>query len=97
MPDHAELIARLTRLFERRLHVTVAAPDTDLFATGALDSLTFVDLLLEIEREYGLRISLDRIELGAFQTIERIAAFIAAGLDAKSPAAATERRHARAE
>ena len=97
MPDAATLVPRITRLFEDKLQVAVPSPDTDLFETGALDSLSFIDLLLEIEREYGLRVSLDRIELGAFQTIERIAAFVAAGLAARVPAAAEERRHARAE
>ena len=95
MTDPATLVARLTRMFEEELHVTVPAPDTDLFETGALDSLTFVDLLLMIERDFGLRVSLDRVELGSFQSIERIAAFVAAGLAARAPA--EERRHARAE
>jgi len=95
MPDAAALIPAITRMFEQELHVAVPAPDTDLFETGALDSLTFVDLLLMIERDFGLRVSLDRVELGAFQSIERIAAFVAAGLAARAPA--EERRHARAE
>jgi len=96
MTDTAALLARITRLFEDRLQVVVPSADTDLFETGALDSLSFVDLLLEIEREFGLRVSLDRVELGAFQTLSRIAAFVAAGLEARAPAS-TERRHANAE
>ena len=79
MTDTAAVLARITRLFEDKLQVAVPSADTDLFETGALDSLSFVDLLLEIEREFGLRISLDRVELGAFQTLSRIAAIVAAG------------------
>ena len=97
MPDPAALVARITRMFEEQLQVTVPSADTDLFETGALDSISFIDLLLELEREYGLKISLDRIELGNFQTLARIAAFVAEGLEARAPASAAERRHARAE
>src|SRR5438034_6378642 len=45
MLDGNALAGRLARLFTDRLHTEVPAADTDLFETGILDSLRFVELL----------------------------------------------------
>jgi acyl carrier protein len=65
--------ARLRRIFDHGLQIDVASVDTDLFDSGLVDSLTFVDLLLRIEEEFGRRIALDRLELTDFQSISSIA------------------------
>jgi acyl carrier protein len=71
------LEARLVALFQSRLHVDVPSPDTDLLETGTLDSLKFVDLLACLEEEFGVRVSLEDLELDSFRTISRIADFLA--------------------
>jgi acyl carrier protein len=56
----------------------VPAPDTDVFESGLLDSLAFVDLLGALEHEFGVTIALDDLEVDNFRSIDRIAEFIAA-------------------
>jgi methoxymalonate biosynthesis acyl carrier protein len=51
--------------------------DTDLFETAVLDSMVFVDLLLHLEREFGVTVALEDIEFDHFRSIERIAEFVA--------------------
>lgn len=77
MPEPASLEATLAALFERDLNLVVPSFDLDLFETGSLDSLMFVDLLLALEKEFGLKISLEDLELDNFRSISRLAKFIA--------------------
>jgi acyl carrier protein len=74
--------ALLMELFSRRLHLAVPSVDTDLIETGLLDSAAFVDLLLALEQEFGIEVSLD--DLDQFRSVQNIAGFIA--LRAPKPA-----------
>jgi methoxymalonate biosynthesis acyl carrier protein len=69
---------RLTELFARALHVDGPTPDIDLFETGVLDSLAFVELLLQLEHQFGVTTSVDDLEIDNFRSIARIAVFVAA-------------------
>jgi len=71
------LQAELTTLFTKRLGVEVPSPDTDLLATGRLDSVGFVELLVQLEKRFGLRVELDDVEVEHFRSLAAIAAFIA--------------------
>src|SRR5206468_558781 len=77
------LQARIGKIFEDKLHLVVPSVDTDLFETGGLDSLALVELLLELETEYGLKISLEDLELQNFRSIVSIAGFIGQQLERK--------------
>lgn len=77
MQDALTLHQRITRLFVEHLNVDVASFDTDLLNTGILDSLQFVELLLRLENEFGLTVSLDDLEIDFFRSIDTIAAFVA--------------------
>lgn len=87
MPDISDIAARIEQFLSVHLHLDIPSADVDLFETGAFDSLTFVELLLHLEREYGIRVSLDELELDHFRTIRRIAQFVVAR-DGQTPAAA---------
>jgi D-alanine--poly(phosphoribitol) ligase subunit 2 len=76
---------RLADLFSRALHVEVPSVDTDLFEAGILDSLAFVELLLHLEREFGVVTSVDDLEVENFRSIARIAEFIEARAPAEQP------------
>lgn len=82
MHDLVSIERKIGEIFERELNLTVPSPATDLFESGGLDSLSFVDLLLQIERAFGLRIQLQDLELVHFRSIGRIAAFIRGRLQA---------------
>lgn len=76
MSEHAVLEGHIVKVFAEKLNLVVPAADTDLFTTGALDSLSFVKLLVQLEREYGVHVSLKDLELDNFRSIKKIAEFI---------------------
>lgn len=76
MPFSPDLPARIAAIFSGALNVEVASTRVDLFEEGLLDSLAFVELLLQLEREFGVTTSVDDLDADNFRTIERIAEFV---------------------
>ena len=79
-----ELIA----LFAEELHVEVPSAGTDLIAAGLIDSVNFVELLLCLERTFGVFVDMKELELEDFRSVEGIAAFVAQHRPAGSQAPA---------
>jgi acyl carrier protein len=77
MPDLDVLSKSLTVLFAEKLNVEVPSVDSDLLQTGILDSMSLVELFLILEREYGVKISMEDLEIENFKTISKIARFVA--------------------
>ena len=77
MHGKAQLAEKVRQIFEQRLGIPVTDPDADLFAGGVLDSLSFINLLLHLESEFGITIPLERLDLGQFSSVDRIAGFVA--------------------
>ena len=77
MAEPSALEARIRQVFRDKLKLDVPSVDTDLFETATLDSMVFVDLLLHLEREFGVTMALEDIEFDHFRSIERIAEFVA--------------------
>jgi D-alanine--poly(phosphoribitol) ligase subunit 2 len=69
---------RLGALFTERFHIEVPSADTDLLETGILDSFQFVELLFQLEQHFGLRVSIDDIDLEDLRTLARIARLVEA-------------------
>jgi acyl carrier protein len=78
MSDGNGVRERIAGVFSGALHLDVPAFDTDLFDTGVLDSLAFVELLLHLEREFGVTTSVDDLEVENFRSIDSIAGFVVA-------------------
>src|SRR5687767_13797049 len=76
MPCSSDLHERIARIFAVSLNVEVPEADTDLFDAGLLDSLAFVELLVCLEREFGVTTSVDDLEADNFRSIASIADFI---------------------
>jgi acyl carrier protein len=72
----APLCDWIVALFSEKLHVEVASLETDLMQSGALDSLTLVELLLYLEQGLGIKIPLEDLDLDNFRSIARIAEFL---------------------
>jgi D-alanine--poly(phosphoribitol) ligase subunit 2 len=72
----ADLTERIRELFVDVVSIEVASADTDLIESGLLDSLAFVEILLSIEREFGVDAGLAEFEIDDFRTIASIAAFV---------------------
>ena len=83
---------KIGEIFEHKLNLRVPSPAIDLFESGSLDSLSFVDLLLHLETEYSIRIPLEDLEISDFRSVESIARFIRRRLGAEIalPAPAVE-------
>ena len=97
MADATTLERRISEIFRDRLNLSVPSTDTDLLETGVLDSLSFVELLLQLESEFALTISLADLELDNFRSIARIAAFIAGAAAPASAGAADSEPPERAD
>jgi acyl carrier protein len=74
----ADLRSEIAAIFADALNIEVPSPDTDLLATGLLDSLGFVDLLLALERRLGVHIAMESLEPDNFRSLTSIAAFVVA-------------------
>ena len=93
MSDVNTLPERIAAIFSSALHLDVPAHDTDLFDSGVLDSLAFVELLLQLEREFGVTTGVDDLDAEHFRSIATIADFVRArgGGAAVPPLLAAER------
>ena len=76
LPDLA-LYDEIITLFLERLNVTVPSLEADLLASGVLDSLALVELLMQLELRYGVQISLEKLDFEDFRSVAAIAAFVA--------------------
>lgn len=79
MLDHATAEKRIASWFLTQLKLEIPSPETDLFETGVLDSLGFVELMVHLEEAFGIKIALEQVEIDNFRSIERIAAFLLNG------------------
>lgn len=77
MNETFALRARLTELFATTLNIEVPGDDVDLFESGVLDSLAFVELLFSLERTFGIETSVGDLEPANFRTLACIAEFVA--------------------
>jgi methoxymalonate biosynthesis acyl carrier protein len=76
MTTATDVMGRVCFVFESKLQLSVDSVDTDLFAEGLLDSVAFVELLLHLESEFGVKVALQELEIDTFRTIGNIASFI---------------------
>lgn len=76
MANRAELQNRLVKFFRDKLEIDVPSPETDLIDTGLMDSLVFVELLFHLEKEWGVTVAMDILDLDQFRSIASIVSFI---------------------
>lgn len=82
MNDSTLIVERLGTLFSERFQIQVPSADTDLLETGILDSLQLVELLLQLEKDFGYRIDIETMELDDLRTLARLAKAVVAQTDA---------------
>jgi acyl carrier protein len=85
MADTNTLPERIAAIFAGALHLEVPDHDTDLFETGVLDSLAFVELLLQLELEFGVTTTVDDLDVETFRSIACIAEFVRTRAASGSP------------
>ena len=78
-----DTVNRIKRIFLDRLHVRANRLDTDLLESGILDSMSLVDLLLGLELEFGIQVTIAELDFDNFRSLDRIAALIDGQVKAK--------------
>ncbi len=78
MSAPAATLERVERVLRDALAIELPSPDTDLLDAGLLDSLTLVQLLVEVEQEFTVEIPLDDFDPDQFRTASSIARFVGA-------------------
>jgi len=71
--DPETVANEVAEIFSQGLHIEVPSHDFDLFTTGMLDSLQLVELIFQLEEQFGIQISLAEIDLQNFRSIDCIA------------------------
>jgi methoxymalonate biosynthesis acyl carrier protein len=80
---------RITKLLADAMNLEVPSADTDLFDAGLIDSLAFVELLVHLEREFGVTTSVDDLRVDNFDSVAHIAAYVTARTGAAVHASST--------
>jgi len=72
----SDLSQAIRAIFTQRLHLETPEQDADLFEAGVLDSLTLVDLINELEQEFGFRLPLGQLNFDDFRSLDSITQFV---------------------
>jgi acyl carrier protein len=75
-PVSADVEARIQGLFVRVLNIRVSSVDEDIIESGLLDSLGLIELLSELERDFGVVVDLAELEIADFRTVRSIAELV---------------------
>jgi acyl carrier protein len=75
---------RVAAILTDRLRIEGITESTDLFAAAAIDSLGLVELLVNLEEEFGISIDGDDLDLDRFRSIVAIAAFVSGKLERRN-------------
>ena len=67
---------QIASLFSQHMNLDVPSFDFDLLETGALDSLSLVELLVHLEKEFDIKVNVEELEIDDFCSIQAIADFI---------------------
>jgi D-alanine--poly(phosphoribitol) ligase subunit 2 len=78
MTNDALLQKEISSLLFENLNIEASLPDDDLIETGIMDSLKIVELLVELENRFVLKIPLEDLEIESFRSVASISRLIAA-------------------
>jgi acyl carrier protein len=67
---------RVQRVIVEALNIDPPPIDSDLIEGGLLDSLALVELLFALEREFGVTIALEELDIDTFRSVGSIASFV---------------------
>ena len=82
------LQSEIASLLLEKLKVEVTSVDEDLVKTGLLDSLKIVELLVELELRFEMRIPPNELEIEMFRSVATMAAFVANHNGSETPSIA---------
>jgi D-alanine--poly(phosphoribitol) ligase subunit 2 len=71
-----------------KLSIRIDSVDADLFATGLLDSMALVQLIMELEQHFKIELPMGELDIGSFRSIREIAELVAARQAGSAPQSA---------
>ena len=71
-----DLISQVRRLIAEKLLLEVSSSQEDLLSSGTIDSLSLIQLLVNLEEHFSVRIPLDELEIEDLRSIQSIAHLI---------------------
>jgi acyl carrier protein len=77
-----EIQSTITDIVTNFLMLEVPSPDADLIAAGQLDSLSLIELMVQLEQRLGVSVSLDDVEVEDLRSVTSLAALVAERLQA---------------
>lgn len=72
-----DLAAEVQTWLREKLLAVIESQETDLLATGILDSLALVQLLLYLEQHFGLKIVMEQLDIEDLRSVHSIARLVA--------------------
>ena len=72
-----ELAGAIQEILSEKLFVEIDSPGSDLLQAGLLDSLALIQLLVHLEERFGVKISLDELEIEDLRSVHSIARMVA--------------------
>jgi acyl carrier protein len=82
-----DLVLEIQSLIEETFSVRVESAGQDLFASGVVDSVILVQLILRLEERFGLDLAMQDLDLNSFATTGSIAEFLDACFQKAGPGA----------
>jgi len=74
--ERTDLIREIQALFEDTVSIQVDT-ETNLFEAGALDSMTLVQFILNLEEKFNFRLPIEDIDVDSFRSVIHIAELVA--------------------
>ena len=76
MSPDPSIVAAIRGLLSEKLLVDVDSPEADLLKAGILDSLALIQLLVQLEERFAVKIPLDELEIEDLRSIFSIARLV---------------------
>ena len=86
--EPTRVLEGLRQIFVETFHLDAPAPDVDLVETGILDSFQLVELLVELEKKFGVQIDIEGLDLDDLRTLDRIARLVLSNVASAAAAVA---------
>src|SRR3954471_23651127 len=77
MPTTDSFAREIQRILADKLLVDVDSPDADLLQGGYLDSVALVQLLMEVEERFGIKLPIEELEIEDFRSVRSLARLVA--------------------
>lgn len=78
--SQSDQVSRIAQEIEalclKKLSIHIPARDQDLFETGVLDSLSLVQLILELEQHFQIELPMGELDISALRSIDEMARLI---------------------